>query len=241
MTIIKVTLSCKIRLEHKHSNSAIDWDTIEINKEDCEYHCKCRHVNKLETKSLNRGSLKSIEKLVEPHYLYDYCYFNYNNDEDNKQKEFTEIIQKIDQIIENNKYARIQKVLSDTRKYDSQKYYDIRCIINDDREYQDSDISFDENDITEYPHTTEFKLLNDNKYVAEIHIDPSIYNNNIYITSRIDTDGFCCRVGSYENIVPVQLSVIPPIKKSDIFLNYDYSNNYRERYGVFEYDYFQSN
>jgi hypothetical protein len=244
MTIITVTLDCETTTENwsrtgrdgveRHGTKqikTINWDAIKIHVEICDYYCDCNNTDKNTNK--NTGSLEKIEKLVEP-YISGYGF----NDTVECDK-IDDILGKIMKLIENNKYARIQKVLS--YEYDGchRKYDCIKDIINDNSDYPEPDISFDDSNdsdntnkdkiVTTYPFASDFEEI-DEKYVATQHVANRILDD-IYITIVDNSDGFCCSHGTYEHEEPVQLSAVPPVKIDDIFSHYDSVAKYRKRYG----------
>lgn len=219
----------------------IDLNTVEIEVEQCDYYCNCRNSNT----NTNTGSLATIEKLVD---------YNYDDTKKNKDK-IKNVLDKISLLIENNKYAQIQKTLNKKDGY-YDTYYAIKGIINDDTEYTDPEISFDENTgssddnedkdnnvITNaYPFAVNFKKVDD-VYVAKMHISDNLLND-IYITIKKDTDSIgscCCFQGTYEHDIPTQLTLARPIKGDDNLSDHDHFYCYHKRYGKYEFNNSMSN
>lgn len=246
MVVITVTVGCKERTNswtriRRHDNTEvcekihikeIDLDTVTINIEECDYWCECKNSNSDRT-CKNTGSLAKIEILVDRSY-----------DDGDKIKTN---LDKIALLIENNKYVQIQNVLNDqhTPSY-HEKYNMIKDIINDDTDYSDPDVSFEENKeessddnngITNtYPFAVSFKERN-GTYIAKMHIYEYLLDD-IYITVKNDTDrgGCYCCSGSYDYEVPVQLIAIRPKKGDDNFSDYDNVWCYSKKRDKYEFD-----
>jgi len=220
-----------IKTTHKLMNN----DSIKIEEIQCGYGCECTTINEPEN---NDDKLTLIGKLVRKDYLQIYNY-------DDADEKINDKLQKIEKIIEGNKYAQIRAILDACNSVcdTHEKYNKIKLVIgssgNDNSDPNEGNISFSESDdndyeddipvVKQYPFAVDFVEKN-NKYIAKIHATNDLVND-IYITVQDGEDGFCCSPATNVYKIPKQLTLVPPFKKGYLFEDYNYGIRYKKQYG----------
>ncbi len=181
MCIIKVTISTT----SKHGNSKfyqeMNYDNIKLETKLCNSICTCKSLF-----STNTAIFVKIEEIMNDEYD-------------------SSTITKVEDLIKNNKYINIQKIL-DGQGEDREKYCEIQSIINDKN-----------NDVATHKHVVNFEQIWENgKYIAQIHIIDELADK-LYVTIQSGWDDLNPNI--YRHI-PIQLSIINPKKCKDGVKNY---------------------
>lgn len=216
---------------------SIDYNKFEITIDSCSNY-GCDHY----VENNNDGPLGKIDKIVTNYYGYG----GYGHD-DKKSYKIQNKLNRIECLIKNNKYARIQHVLDNTDYNDYEKYNNIKEIIDDNKEYDSESLSDDSNSDAETeteitvlgkpPYITNFTKC-DGYYFAKLHVTVSKYDiSTVYITTNVLDDSYCCYGGTYEHHVAVQLCLSSPDKYNDKFESYGNAYVYKKNYnGNFTYE-----
>lgn len=181
MCIIKVTISTTLKHEGLRYYREMNYDNIELKAQLCDDNCACKSLF-----STNIAIFGKIKEIMSDEY-----------------KSYT--VDKVENLIKNNKYIRIQKVL-DKQEENHDKYYEIQSIINDE-----------DNDVTTHKHVVNFEEIWENgKFIAQIHIIDELADK-LYVTIQSGWDDL--NANHYCHI-PIQLSIINPTKCKDGIKDY---------------------
>lgn len=168
-------------------------------------------------------------------------------------------LQKIRKLIANNKYALIQSLLDESLMEDEDKFYNIRNIVNNDIDVvcditknstRPNDDQNDEKIIRYYPFVVNFVADSETvdqqptcgntiirTYTASMHVPEDYYSNVVFITKTQWENGMGCSLATYEEELPIQLSITSPVKGGGYFAEYDKVMAYKKMQYENKYEY----
>ncbi len=186
-----------------------DMDNIEFEVESCNYDCCCGDYD-------NNNNTKLINAI--------------NNAIDNADDDY-ESLDNIKKVLDKSIYGKIYSII-DSMDNPYPKIKNIRELIRNfsyDDNYDsisNSESNSENNTVTnDYPFATTFNKTDD-KYITTMHFNESKNTDMLFVTSKYNDD-CCCFTGMYNCAIPVQLTLIQPIKNENYFEKYDYVREYK--------------